>query len=189
MKTKKFLMTALMVMCAMTTAVFTACSSDDDDKTEEPQNEEPGTGVMECTLQTSDESLEAFDFFIKYYDSDGQVQSEKVVWNDKLEEGLRVCYKKVVAKLPATLGILFEAKAKDGLDPEGQYYFTRGYNLIFSSFSASGKQIDYNWNAPFFQSIRNKKGEFDSIKEPGRILNIIYQYDSKGKRVGTSSWD
>ena len=190
---KKMMMTlAAVLCCAMTTTVFTACSSsDDDDNTKKPDQDAPATGVMECTLYTNDESLASFDFFVKYYDDNGLMQSEKVAWDNQLNnQGLRTWTKKVVAKLPATLGILFEIKAKDGIDLEGQYRLTSGYNVTFASYTASGKIIDSYTPASSFESIQNRKGMLEeALKDLSNHLNIIYKYDSNGKGAGTSKWE
>ena len=134
---------AAVLCCAMTTTVFTACGSDDDDNDNKKPVDAPTSGVMDCTLYTTDESLASFDYYVKYYDESGKIQSEKVVWSDQTnQQGKRTWTKKVVAKLPATLGILFEIKAKDGLDPNGQYILSRGYDITFTSKTASGNRID-----------------------------------------------
>jgi hypothetical protein len=188
---KKIIMTlAAVLCCAMTTTVFTACSSDDDDNNKTSGQDATVTGEMECTLYTSDESLASFDFFVKYYDDNGQVQSEKVAWDEKLDsQGLRTWTKKVKAKLPAKLGVLFEMKPKDGIDPEGQHIFARGYNIFIMSKTSSDKVISSYGPMSKYISSRNKKGEFeDALKEHGRILDILYQFDSNGK--GTASkWE
>ena len=187
---KKILMTlAAVLCCAMTTTVFTACGSDDDDNNKKPEDA-PASGVMECVLYTTDESLASFDFYVKYYDENGQIQSEKVAWSDQTnKDGLRTWTKKVVAKLPATLGALFEIKAKDGLDPDGQYILARGFNITFASFTASGNVIDTYTPMGYYASSRNKKGMLeDFIREEGRPLNIIYKYDINGIGAGTSQW-
>lgn len=181
---------AVVLCCAMTTIVFTACSSDDDDNTKKSEQDATKYGVMECTLYTSDESLASFDFFVKYYDDNGQVQSEKVAWDEKLDsEGLRTWTKKFKAKLPATLGVLFEMKPKDGIDPEAQHIFARGYNMFFRSTTSTDKVISSYGPIADYKSSRNKKGEFENaLKENSCVLNIIYQYDINGK--GTASkWE
>jgi len=181
----------IFLCCAMTTTVFTACGSDDDDNDNKKPEDAPTSGVMDCTLYTSDESLASFDFYVKYYDESGKIQSEKVVWSDQTnQDGLRTWTKKVVAKLPATLGILFEIKAKDGLDPNGQYILSRGYNISFTSLTASGKAIDTYTPNGAYESSRNKVGMLeDVLREFGRPLDIIYKYDVNGKGAGTSKWE
>ena len=192
---KKILMTlAAAFCCAMTTTVFTACGSDDDDNNNKKPVDAPTSGEMECTLYTSDESLASFDFYVKYYDESGKIQSEKVVWSDQTTNQddliLRTWTKKVVAKLPATLGILFEVKAKDGLDPNGQYILSRGYNITFSSKTASGNTIETSIPNKNYVSGRNKVGMLEEmLKENSRPLDIIYKFDVNGKGTGPSKWE
>ena len=189
---KKIMMTlAAVLCCAMTTTVFTACSSsDDDDNNKKSEQDATKYGVMECTLYTSDESLASFDFFVKYYDDNGQVQSEKVAWDEKLDsEGLRTWTKIVTAKLPATLGVFFEMKPKDGIDPEAQHIFAGGYRMFFRSTTSTNKVISSYGPIGDYKSSGNKKGEFeDALKKHSCVLDIIYQYDINGK--GTASkWE
>jgi hypothetical protein len=188
---KKILMTwAAVLCCAMTTTVFTACNNDDDNN---KPVDAPATGEMECKLYTTDESLASFDYYVKYYDESGNIQSEKLVWTDQtnLDDVIvRVWKKKVVAKLPATLGILFEAKAKDGLDPNGQYILSRGYDIQFISFTESGKSIDMFIPTGRYNSLGIKGSELeDKLKEYGRPLDIIYKYDINGKGTKTDTWE
>jgi hypothetical protein len=191
---KKILMTlAAVLCCAMTTTIFTACSSDDGDNNNKKPVDPPTSGEMECKLYTTDESLASFDFYVKYYDESGNIQSEKLVWTDQtnLDDVIvRVWTKKVVAKLPATLGILFEIKAKDGLDPNGQYILSRGYDITFTSKTASGNRIDIFAPNKKFSSGRNSVGMLEEVlKEKGRPLDIIYKFDANGKGLGTSKWE
>ena len=184
---------AAVLCCAMTTTIFTACSSDDGDNNNKKPVDLPTSGEMECKLYTTDESLASFDFYVKYYDESGNIQSEKLVWTDQtnLDDVIvRVWKKKVVAKLPATLGILFEAKAKDGLDPNGQYILSRGYDIQFISFTESGKSIDMYIPTGRYNSLGIKGSELeDKLKEYGRPLDIIYKFDANGKGLGTSKWE
>jgi len=190
---KKIIMTlAAVLCCAMTMTVFTACGDDDDEDNKKPEDVAT-SGVMECQLYTDDETLGSFDFYVKYYDANGNVKNEKVVWTDQTtldDLTVRTWTKKVVQKLPATLGILVEIKAKDGIDPNGKYILSRGYNITFTSFTASGKRIDTTIPNKDYTSSRNKVGMLDEmLKEKGRPLDIIYKYDVNGKGTGTSKWE
>ena len=184
---------ATAAMALMTTTIFTACSSDDGDNNNKKPVDPPTSGEMECKLYTTDESLASFDFYVKYYDESGNIQSEKLVWTDQtnLDDVIvRVWKKKVVAKLPATFGILFEIKAKDGLDPNGQYILSRGYDITFTSKTASGKPIDISPLNKNYSSNRNKVNMLEEVlKENGRPLDIIYKFDANGKGLGTSKWE
>ena len=190
---KFFITLAAVLCCAMTTTIFTACSSDDGDNNNKKPVDPPTSGEMECKLYTTDESLASFDFYVKYYDESGNIQSEKLVWTDQTNLNdviVRVWTKKVVAKLPATLGILFEIKAKDGLDPNGQYILSCGYDITFTSKTASGNRIDISPLNKNYSSGRNKVGMFEeALKENARPLDIIYKYDVNGKGTGPSKWE
>lgn len=184
---KKNLMTlAAILCCAMTMTLFTACGDDDDEGGKKPVVEAT-SGVMECQLYSSDRTLDSFDFYVKYYDDEGNIKSEKVVWSEQNNsDGLRTWSKKVVQKLPSTLGISLEIKAKDGIDLNGQYWIDRGYDVTFTSRTASGDVIDLHPIVGHFESSHNKAGMLeDWLQESGRPLNVIYKYDINGKTSGT----
>ena len=171
---------AAVLCCAMTTTVFTACGSDDDNNNNDPsQKDLPATCDMTVTLITDDETLTSFDFYFKYYDENGQVKSEKVVYDEKLNaDGLRTCTKKVTAKLPAMLGALYEAKLKEGVDLSVKHSYCRGHEIMFASYTASGKVIDY-YKPAWGYIITNISGVFP--EEQSRVLDITDQFNSEGK--------
>ena len=181
---------AAVLCCAMTNTVFTACSSDDDDNNSKKEKDAPATARMECKLYTSDESLASFDFYVKYYDANGQVQSEKITWSDKLDElNRRTWTMNVTAKLPATLGVLFEVKAKDGIDYNAKHVLARGFDITFSSYTASNYNIEFYKPASSYKSSGVKAGELESaLVEYGQVVNIIEKYDTNGKGT-VSTWN
>lgn len=109
---KKNLMTfAAVLCCSMISVMFCACSSETE--IEDPLTDKtPVTGAkMDCILKISAESLVSFDFFVKYYNAEGTIQSEKVVWTDAASENgieYKQWKKLVTTSLPSTLGMYFE---------------------------------------------------------------------------------
>ncbi len=188
---KKIMMTlAAVLCCAMTTTVFTSCGGDDDNgNNNQPPVDVAVSAEMECALYTTEQSLAAFDFYVKYYDENGNIQSEKVVWSEQNNaDGKREWTKKVVQKLPATLGVLFEIKPKDGIDLNAQYIISRGYDIKITSRTASGKAID-QYIGKDDRSFRNRPGLLmDILRTEGRPLDIILNYNANGIRVGSSTW-
>lgn len=191
MKTKQFLTAALLTMCAMTTTLFTACGSDDSSN-EKKEKKVPVSAALVCALYTDDETLLTFDFYVKYYDANGQVQSEKVVWDENLnKEGRRTWTKKVVAKLPATLGVKCEVKPKEGvvLDPEGEYYVGRGHFLSSALLDAAGETLsDFPGYTADYGTSRIRKEKISEVQEKGYTsLDIVYYFDANGNRTN-SPW-
>ena len=178
---------AAVLCCAMTTTLFTACGDDDDDNTKKPQDT-PATCAMDCTLYTDDETLVNFDFNVKYYDENGQVQSEKPTWEPANSEGYRTWKKKVTAKLPASLGVLLEINAKDGLDMQKKYRITTGQKMVFTSYTTSGVLIDSYIPTYAIESLQNKEGLLEAyLNEHSKAVDILCKYDSNGKPT-TSKW-
>lgn len=193
MKTKQFLMAALMTMCAMTTTVFTACGSDSDDDSNNNSKggkKAPVSAGLACSLLTDDETLLTFDFYVKYYDANGQVQSEKVVWDQWDGEGHRKWTKTVIAKLPATLGMYCELKAKyaGDFDPTVHYLVGRGFSTSYSLLDEAGKVVsDYQSSVSAFSvSIIHESSIYDFL-ENDRFLNFIYYFDANGN-LTTDEW-
>ena len=188
---KKIMMTlAAVLCCAMTTTVFTSCGGDDDNgNNNQPPVDVAVSAEMKCALYTTEQSLAAFDFYVKYYDENGNIQSEKVVWSEQNNaDGQREWTKTVVQKLPATLGALFEIKPKDGIDLNAQYIISRGYDITITSWTASGKAIDQHNDGKYLRN-RNRPGTLmDVLRTEGRPLDIILNYNANGIIVGTSTW-
>ena len=172
---KKFMMTlAAVLCCTMTATVFTACGSDDDNNSK-PQDP-PTSCEMKVTLLTDDETLVSFDFYFKYYDENGQIKSEKVVFDEKDYEGRRTCTKTVTAKLPGVVGGLCEAKMKDGAGTGAKHY-ARGFEVSFMSYTASKKSI--NFYKPGWGYFVNNVYETLS-DDYARVMDISCQFDSQG---------
>ncbi len=112
-----------------------------------------------------------------------------MVWSEQNNaDGQREWTKKVVQKLPATLGVLFEIKPKDGIDLNAQYIISRGYDITITSWTASGKAIDQYYRKNYLNS-RNRPGLLmDVLRTEGRPLDIILNYNANGIRVGSSTW-
>ena len=176
---KKILMTlAAVLCCTMTTIVFTACGSDDDNDTK-PQKDLPATCEMVVKLLTDDETLTSFDFYFKYYDANGQVQSEKVVFDEKLTSlGQRSYSKKVTAKLPAMLGGLYEAKLKDGVDLSVKHTYSRGYEIRFASYTAANYEVDII--TPAWGYLTTHVSEVFT-EEMACVMDWTCQFNSEGK--------
>ena len=185
MKKQNFLFSVLMALCAMTvTTVFTSCGGDD-----APQQapEGPTSATLYTYLLTNDETLGNFDFLVKYYDANGQVKEEKVVFDEIQDANGNKAYKwekTVTANLPTTLGMFFEMKLKDGLDPQAQYTIALGKKCIpytSKTFSEGFYSVsDYHVS-------RIRAGKLEEVLKNLDTINVIYHFDSKGDYT-TSAW-
>ena len=186
--------------CAMTTIVFNACSSETLVNPPLTDTTPPMNAVMDCTLQISEESLESFDFFVKYYDKDGKVQNEKVIWEASKEDDVKLINKpfkqwkkEVTTTLPATLGLFLEVKPKDDIDlsnPEKKHSYYVGYSVNFKSVRESGK--DYvNRSEPYGHGAEMKSGQVEAYFSQGfgKLANFIYTFDKKGEVTAINEWE
>lgn len=194
---KKILKTISLLMCGFVlTTGFTACG--DDDENYQKNSNIPTKTSMDCTLKVDAEALNSFDFFVSYYDDNGKVQTEQMVWKDS-KTNLEVInlskpakeWKKTVTitKLPSTLGLLFEVKPKAGIDTNAGYNWLWGYNMILMAMNANGGVItDKMWGHENIFTI--PEGMFEEIFNNGRggLLNEIYTFQSNGA-ITTSKWE
>lgn len=187
MKTKHFLMAVLMTMCAMTTTMFTACGSDSDDNNKGGKKGPVSAGLV-CALMTDDETLQCFDFYAKYYDANGQVQSEKIVWGDQRDaEDHRLWTKTFAAKLPATLGMHCQIKAKENveLDPNAHYKLGHGFLISSTLLDEAGKSLsDLPGYVSNFIITGIRQGSIiDFLENENNFLNFVYYFDANGNRT------
>jgi len=177
MKKQNFFFSVFMALCAMTT-LFTSCGSDSSPL---QPHDPPATANMKCTLQTDDATLANFDFFVKWYDANGQIQEEKIVWDAELDKyGHRTCVKKVTTKLPATLGVYCYMKLKEGAAPQAKYSIGYGHDYTFYSATAGDVPISNDYKGEYSGPTEYDSSQLDGfLKKP--VVNLIYQYDSDGK--------
>lgn len=175
MKKQHFLFSVLMALCAMTaTTLFTSCSSDSG---RVQPHDPPATANMRCTLLTDDATLVNFDFYVKWYDANGEIKEEKVVWDVELNrEGYRKCQKNVTTKLPSTLGVYCYMKLKEGVTPQSKYTIGYGRDYTFYSATVGDVPISHDYKGDF-----SGPSEYDSDILNRPIVDVIYQYDADGK--------
>ena len=176
--------------------VLTACTKEE----KNPVNSNViAKASMGCTLKVATEALNSFDFFVKYYDADGKEKSEQVVdWKDS-KENLTSLYLSqpakewtktvAVTKFPATLGLFFEAKPKDGIDTNAAYEWLWSYRRVFNTTNAAGGVLysDPNLGSESHFAVLEGKLEEDFNAGRGRLLNIIYTIQGDGT-ITTSKW-
>lgn len=193
---KKNLMTfAAVLCCSMISVMFCACSSETE--IEDPLTDKtPVTGAkMDCILKISAESLVSFDFFVKYYNAEGTIQSEKVAWTDAASENgieYKQWKKLVTTSLPSTLGMYFEIKPKEDIDlsdPNKMHTFIYDEGVYISSVRESGA------NYQLKQVVLGSKGSTKSSKieaafsSPCALADIIVTFDKDGNVVSERKWE
>ena len=188
---------AAVLCCAMTTTIFSACSSETE--IEDPLTDKtPVTSAkMECILKISEESLVSFDFFVKYYDADGNIQSEKVAWADAekpSQDGIKYKeWKKLVTtSLPSTLGMYFEIRPREDIDlsdPDKMHTFIYDEGVYISSVRESGASYQLKQvNKGSKNSTKSSKIEA-AFSIPCALADIIVTFDKNGNVISERTWE
>lgn len=175
---------------------LTACNKTDDNYVKNSQT--PAKTWLTCTMVIAPEALNSFDFFAKYYDADGQVQSEQVTdWKDSQEQlsiynttPVKVWTKTVtVTKFPATLGLLFEAKPKEGIDTNAAYTWAWAYKRDFKVVNASNGVLYTDPQIGEGRTFNASEGRLEEYLNNGmgKLFNCIYTIQSNGTFT-TSQW-
>lgn len=155
-----------------------------------PKVDGPKDAVMNCSLETDDVTLTKIDFYVKYIDAKGQVQTEKNPFKTgKNSDGetVQMWSKEVVVSLPGKLGMDIELKAKDGVDMAAACQVNYSYFCEFTSRNASEIPIE---TKPFSKGGASsiKAGAFqDYLSRYGHPLSEVFSFDAQG-RMSTSTW-
>ncbi|MBR4920007.1 MAG: hypothetical protein IKZ62_01655 [Prevotella sp.] len=186
---KKFFLTLAAIMCcAMTTAVFTSCGGDDSGNSGGGGGEEdlttPAAAVLTFSFTFNDETLNYFDMTAEYFDELGAIKSESIT-SKKWE-------KTVVSMLPAKLGVRLKATLKTDLDDDEIYSFKWLYAYTCMIVNKKGNSLgEYSKSINGVTGFPDRTGRH--IKEKlanmsdGVVYALVYEVDSKGKKV-ESSW-
>lgn len=197
---KKFFLMLAAVLCYLVIAkTFTSCTTEIVSNEPLPDNTPVTSAQMECVLQIAEVSLVSFDFFVRYYDADGNEKSEKVVWTDiEKQSASGIKYKQwtktVTAALPTTLGMFFEMKPREDIDlsdPNHLHSYSYKQELTISSVRQSGATYQFKQTpAGHSASIKssNIQGFFSNDQKPGVFANIIVTFDKNGNITRTKEW-
>lgn len=184
------------ILAVVALVVLTACTKEEKDSV---NSNVIAKASMECTLMVATEALNSFDFFVKYYDADGKEKSEQLVdWKDSKEkltlfdisQPAKEWTKTVtVSEFPATLGLFFEAKPKDGIDTNAAYEWLWGYRRVFNTTKATGGVLysDPDLGSESRFAVQEGKLEEALNAGRGRLLNFIYTVQSGGT-ITTGKW-
>jgi major membrane immunogen (membrane-anchored lipoprotein) len=184
MNFKKFLGTALTVMCALVmTTTLTACGGDDDNNKGGGSDNKAVAASMNAVLSVGDDMLNYFNLTIDYYDANGKIQSEPLKEN-KWEKTIK-------ASLPATLGVRLKAQLKDGIDPTTidllsiKTSFTYGYNTLTANDGILEVFADGHGSS---YSIKGSDIPEWLDEDANKIVQILYTFDASGK-YSKGSWE
>ena len=176
----KMMTIAAVFCCAMSSMMFTACGSDDDDNKTLGDDGTPVAAGMQYSFYVSDDMLAILDMTVEYYDGDGKLTTEKLTQKE---------WKISVAsqKIPVSLGACVKAKIKDGADVNTINKVSEyGYNNAAYSTTATGRLINnsgersrYFFDAKDLSSLLNQKD--------GIIMSSYYNINDEGK-VEDQSW-
>lgn len=197
--TKQFMTLAAVLCCALTT-VFFSCTTETIEEGGTPKDNTPVvSSTMNSKVYTNSETLKAFDFFVKYYDANGEIQNKKVTWTD-IKENVKNDFStrldkewsiEVTTGLPSTLGFWIDAKPRTDVefnDPE-QLYELRiaGTCTIYSSRESGNKYkeaSDDNNSTAHISAKRFEKRFASDLP----FINILCTFDKNGD-LTKSKWE
>jgi hypothetical protein len=195
MKTSKFFLAALTVMCAMTT-VLTACGSDNDDDNNTPRTAEVKGIGAHYTFSVTEQMSQLCDYTITYYGIGGKLETEKVTW--AVTNGVATWEKTVSnTTFPATFGIKVSVSVKsdaqlEGVKVDNVYPVTE--KLFVEGVTTEGKPawektIYFNGNATSHGSTSGEKLQayLDVMEGRGGMVNKCYTFDKEGNEIATAS--
>lgn len=195
MKTSKFFLAALTVMCAMTT-VLTACGSDNDDDNNTPRTAEVKGIGAHYTFSVTEQMSQLCDYTITYYGIGGKLETEKVTW--AVTNGVATWEKTVSnTTFPATFGIKVSVSVKsdaqlEGVKVDNVYPVTE--KLFVEGVTTEGKPawektIYFNGNVTSHGSTSGEKLQayLDVMEGRGGMVNKTYTFDKDGNEIATAS--
>lgn len=195
MKTSKFFLAALTVMCAMTT-VLTACGSDNDDDNNTPRTAEVKGIGAHYTFSVTEQMSQLCDYTITYYGIGGKLETEKVTW--AVTNGVATWEKTVSnTTFPATFGIKVSVSVKsdaqlEGVKVDNVYPVTE--KLFVEGITTEGKPawektIYFNGNVTSHGSTSGEKLQayLDVMEGRGGMVNKTYTFDKDGNEIATAS--
>ena len=195
MKTSKFFLAALAVMCAMTT-VLTACGSDNNDDNNTPRTAEVKGIGAHYTFSVTEQMSQLCDYTITYYGIGGKLETEKVTW--AVTNGVATWEKTVSnTTFPATFGIKVSVSVKsdaqlEGVKVDNVYPVTE--KLFVEGVTTEGKPawektIFFNGNVSTHASTSGDKlnAFFEAMENHGGMVNKTYTFDKDGNEIATAS--
>lgn len=179
MKTKKFLLAALAVMCAMTmTTVCTSCGDDDDSSSNTPKvdNKKPVAIALILSMPLTEDMQKYCDVEVKY--NNGEGEKTETVTGANWEKTL-------LSALPATFTFSRTVRMKADVDTAslGTIHYNKGYASNAFLFNAVGDQLNQLDFKSAEKSIGGKGPKVAELINSGRIdFNDTYIFDENGNR-------
>ena len=172
---KKTIKTLAAVLCCA--LAFTACTKDEPGNPTPETDLTPVAALMDYTLTMGEDMLNMCDITIEYYDTDGKVKNEALTkgsWE-----------KRVLAPLPASLGVRVKAKLKSGANPSSQESFTAAYGYDYMGYavnSTGGVVSDVvGRGSSTSMSMKGDKVEEWLTRHADGLFSFLYSFDAKGK--------
>lgn len=132
---------AAVLCCAMTSTVFTACGSDDDDNTPTPaEDTTPKQVAMDFYFFTTEDMLNYCNVEVTY--DDGTGTKTATLTKDIVDDKLRYRVHFESDHLPATFTVGRMVTLKQSIDELQSFsYFTNGYTYVAALYNAAGKKL------------------------------------------------
>ena len=195
MKTSKFFLAALTVMCAMTT-VLTACGSDNDDDNNTPKTAEVKGIGAHYTFSVTEQMSQLCDYTITYYGNDNKLTTEDPTWTVK--DGVATWEKTVSSiNMPATFGIRVKVRVKDNTDLEGvkvENVYPITEKMFVEGVTTEGnpaweKTILFNGNVSTHASTSGDKlrAFLEAMENHGGMVNKCYTFDKEGNEIASGT--
>ena len=179
MKTKKFYLAALTVMCSMTmTTMFTACGDDDDDKIDSIIEQNKKVSIdLDLSMPLSEDMLKYCDIVVTYNDGTGEKTETPTTQNWE---------KTLSSKLPASFSFARTVRMKSDVDPDAIESFTICYGFIPTGkvYTASGGIVKMPETGGGSSSVSLKGSAAALVINEGKLdFNVAYAFDANGNRL------
>jgi hypothetical protein len=197
MKTSKFFLAALTVMCAMTT-VLTACGSDNDDDNNTPRTAEVKGIGAHYTFSVTEQMSQLCDYTITYYGIGGKLETEKVTW--AVTNGVATWEKTVSnTTFPATFGIKVSVSVKSDAQLEGvkvDNVYPLNVEMYLEGITTDGKKawsktVDLRAGVTNHVSPSGEKLQsfLDAMENHGGMVNKYYTLDKDGNEIASGTME
>ena len=182
---KKVLMTlAAVLCCAMTTTVFTACSTDSNND-EGANDKTPKYVMIQFYMDNTADMVRYCDIEVTFEDEQGNKQSAK------LESGNfdanYVCYATANGELPTTVKFSRKVTLKQSIDNLEKFDYTTRTKAEYGIFNAAGYQIGIGETDVVGEAGTAKGAEvanFAQLINQGVLdYTCTFKYDEKGNLI------
>lgn len=192
------MMLAVILCCAMTTTVFTACGSDDSDDNTPKPIEMIGSECL-YTIKVSEQMTELCDYSLTYYGKNNELVREPLVeWS--IKDRVATWQKKVSSTVfPISYGAKLTVKIKDNAQLEGvriEQICPYQRSIYVEGITADGK-VAWDRTRDIIGasgSSWGSKGEIlpdyiDEWEKSGGLLNGFVTFDAASNTISTGRFE